>query len=108
MRKSREAPQLLFRMVGRRLADRREGRFSQSALAEKAGLTRAAVSAIEAGQQGTSIVTLCQLALTLEVNPGELLPTLEELQELDRLIRETEQSRPAGQIVDEFLQGNGS
>lgn len=105
MARRQEFSRILFRAVGRRLSLRREGHHTQSALAQKAGLTRAAVSAIELGNQGVSVVTLCQLALTLKVEPAELLPTLAELQELDQLAQESHQERQAHEIVDEFLRG---
>lgn len=95
----------IFRVIGSRLTSRR-GHLTQSALAQKAGLTRAAVSAIELGQQGVSVVTLCQLALTLRVEPAELLPSLAELEELDQLAQASRQELPAHEIVDEFLRGD--
>lgn len=96
----------LFRVVGHKLMLKREGRLTQSALAQKAGLTRAAVSAIELGQQGVSLVSLCRLALTLKVEPAELLPSLTELQELEQLEQESRLELPAERIVDEFLRGD--
>lgn len=95
--------QLLSRGISEKLARARGERFTQSALALRAGITRAAVSAIEAGQQGVSIPTLCQLALALDIEPGSLLPSLDELQELFK----AETKRPAGDIVDEFLHSRG-
>jgi transcriptional regulator with XRE-family HTH domain len=96
----------LFQLVGRKLTLNRDGRFSQSALAEKAGLTRSAISAIELGRQGISVVTLCKLALTLKLEPAELLPSLAELQELEKLEQEGRPGVPASEIVDEFLRGD--
>jgi transcriptional regulator with XRE-family HTH domain len=85
---------------------KREGRLTQSALAHNAKITRAAVSAIELGHQGVSLVTLCHLALTLKVEPAELLPSLAELQELEKLEQETHQELQAHEIVDQFLRGD--
>ena len=96
----------LFRVVGQRLTLRREGHFSQSGLAQKAGLTRSAISAIELGRQGISVVTLCKLALTLKLEPAELLPSLAELQELEKLEQEGRPDVPASDIVDEFFRGD--
>jgi transcriptional regulator with XRE-family HTH domain len=106
MAKSQGLSRALFRVIGRKLALKREGRLTQSALAQKAKLTRAAVSAIELGHQGVSLVTLCQLALTLRVEPTELLPSLAELQDLEKLEQETRQELQAHEIVDEFLRGD--
>jgi len=96
----------LFEAIGRKIADARKQarpRLSQAKLAAKVGITRSAVSALEAGHHGASILTLCQLAAALEVAPGELLP---DEQELNRLTSEPE-SAPAESLVEEYLESHG-
>ena len=98
--------------IGRKLAESRTGRFNQSTLAQRVGLTRAAISAVEAGQQGVSVETLCKLARALELEPGSLLPDLAELRELEAAAHAeildkvpVDDGRSADEIVDEFLKG---
>jgi transcriptional regulator with XRE-family HTH domain len=96
----------LFEAIGRKIAEaRKQARphLSQAKLASKVGITRSAVSALEAGHHGVSVVTLCQLAATLEVAPGELLPDDEEL---SRLTNEPE-STPAEFLVEHYLESHG-
>lgn len=96
----------LFVAIGRKVAEvRKRGGLglSQSKLASQVGITRSAVSAIEAGHQGVSIQTLCQLAAALEVAPGELLPDHEEL----RALMEQSEPSPAEALVEEFLESYG-
>lgn len=96
----------LLETIGRRVAAVRRQRrpsLSQAKLASKVGITRSAVSAIEAGHQGVSVQTLCQLAAVLEVDPGKLLPDYEEF---NRLIQQPE-SAPAESLVEEYLEAHG-
>ncbi len=96
----------LFKVVGRKVAALRRKRTdttSQAELATRVGISRAAVSALEAGQQGVSVVTLCRLALALEVEPAMLLPTTNEL---EGLIKEPHK-QPAERLVEEFLSRHG-
>lgn len=76
---------------------------SQSELASLSGVTRAAVSAIEAGAQGVSMETLCRIALALGVGPGELLPTREELEGIEGEANSVDR-RPARRIADDYLE----
>lgn len=105
------SPHQLSYLVGRRLASARGGELSQSALARKAGLSRAAVSAIEAGLQGVTLGTLCRLALILQIEPAFLLPSLSELGDLALAGKAgtptivPDNTRSADEIVDEFLKG---
>lgn len=103
----------LFEAIGRKIADVRKGarpRLSQAKLASKVGITRSAVSALEAGHHGVSILTLCRMAAALEVAPGEFLPDEEELK---RLTSEPESapgeslSAPAESLVEEYLESHG-
>ncbi len=93
--------------VGKRLASVRGRHFTQSALAQEVGLTRASVSALEAGQQGPSLSTLCELALVLQVEPATLLPSLEDIRVLKHsaVLERLGEKRSAAEIVDEFLKG---
>lgn len=72
---------------------------TQAKLAKLVGVSRAAISALESGQQGVSIPTLCLIAAALELNPGELLPDKAELKHLSA----GPDPRSAKQLVDEYL-----
>lgn len=96
----------LFEAIGRKVAEVRkqtQPRLSQAKLASQVGITRSAVSAIEAGHQGVSLLTLCQLAAALEVAPGDLLPDQGELNKL----AERPESTPAESLVEEYLESHG-
>ena len=56
---------------------RRQRRLSQSALARRAGITRAMISAYENGHSQPSLATLDRLLAALEVTPGELAAALD-------------------------------
>lgn len=66
---------------------------SQNSLAEKAGLTQAAISNIENGRQDPTLSTLGRLAESLEITPAELLSRPPQFsrklsrQEIDRIAR---------------------
>lgn len=55
-----------------------EAALSQEALAERIGVDRAHVSAMERGQQNVTIITLWHAARALDVRPAELLLDDEE------------------------------
>lgn len=60
--------------VGFRLRELREkARFTQAALAEKAGLTAKYISEIENGHRDIRVATIERLAKSLKLNPAELL-----------------------------------
>lgn len=71
---------LILRLIGGRVRDLRlrRGIAQQAMLAEKVKLTRASISAIESGKQPPSIKTLLELAVALECDPGDLLPSRRE------------------------------
>jgi len=92
----------IFEMIGRRVAaarNRDPDKPSGATLAARVGVTRASVSALEAGHQGVSVATLCGLALALDVEPAILLPTRAELK---MLLTEPEE-KPADLLVEEYL-----
>lgn len=96
----------LFEAIGRKIAAARKGRhprLSQAKLALEAGVTRSAVSAIEAGHQGVAVQTLCLLAIALGVAPGNLLPDYEELLRL----KQKPENAPAESLVEEYLEHHG-
>ena len=62
------------RVFGRNLRTHRlEASLSQEALAERIGVDRAHVSAMERGQQNVTIITLWHAARALDVKPAALL-----------------------------------
>ena len=62
------------KQLGARVRQLRKARkLSQAALAERARLTRAYVTRLEAGQQDPSLSTITALAKALGVAPGGLL-----------------------------------
>lgn len=84
--------------IGMRIQKLRGPR-TQSELARRVGISRAAVSALEAGNHGAAIETLCRFAEALDVEPGQLLPSLDEIRQL---LSESGARSPEA-IVDEFL-----
>jgi transcriptional regulator with XRE-family HTH domain len=69
-----------YRHVGEQIRRRRkELRMPQDTLATDVGLTRASISNIEKGRQKLLAHTLCEIARTLKVDPGSLLPAQTEL-----------------------------
>ena len=66
--------------LGRRLkAVRKRANLTQAALAERVGLTRTSIANVETGRQRILTHTLCQIALSLGVEPSELLPPLKDV-----------------------------
>lgn len=66
--------------IGKRIRDLRKSKgFSQEEFAEYAGLGRTYIGRVERGEQNISIQNLIQIALTLKVEVGEIIPLLREL-----------------------------
>jgi len=66
--------------IGQKIQEIRKNKgFSQESFAEKAGLGRTYMGRVERGEQNISVQNLIQIALTLQVEMGELLPSLQEL-----------------------------
>jgi transcriptional regulator with XRE-family HTH domain len=63
-----------YREFGERLRRGREGRLSQSQLADRVGLSRASIANIERGRQRVPLHMLRVFARELGVDPIELLP----------------------------------
>jgi transcriptional regulator with XRE-family HTH domain len=62
------------RSFGERVRDFRHSLgVSQEELADRAGLDRTYVSAVERGRRNISLDNICRLAVALEVDAGELL-----------------------------------
>ena len=97
----------ILQRVGAKLTELR-GKRSQSELAKQARITRASISALEGGQQGVSVETLCRLAAALDVAPGKLLPKKEEIARLLENAQDKLPRRPLEEVVDEFLQEGDS
>jgi transcriptional regulator with XRE-family HTH domain len=97
----------ILQRVGAKLTELR-GELSQSDLAKQARVTRASISALEGGQQGISVETLCRLATALKVSPGALLPGHEEIAGLLAHARDTLPKRPVDEVVDDFLHEGGA
>jgi len=66
--------------IGKKIKEMRKLKgFSQEGFAAKAGLGRTYYGRIERGEQNISIQNLIQIALTLGVEVGELIPSLRSL-----------------------------
>lgn len=66
--------------IGKRIRDIRKKRgLSQEDFAAAAQLGRSYAGRVERGEQNISIQSLIQIALTLEVEVGEIFPPLQEL-----------------------------
>jgi transcriptional regulator with XRE-family HTH domain len=66
--------------IGKKIREMRKLKgFSQEGFAAEAGLGRTYYGRVERGEQNISIQNLIQIALTLHVEVGELIPTLKAL-----------------------------
>ena len=66
--------------IGRRIREiRKERGYSQEDFAAAAQLGRSYAGRVERGEQNISMQSIIQIALTLEVEVGELFPPLDEL-----------------------------
>jgi transcriptional regulator with XRE-family HTH domain len=75
MRKPRiESTRQFYLKVGRRIAEIRNGKMTQEALAKELSLTRTSVINIEKGRQQILLHTLIDIARILQVSPIEFLP----------------------------------
>ena len=98
---------LLTKAVGAKVADARQRckpLKTQSELASNVGVSRAAISALEAGHQGVSLAVLCRIALTFEISPSSLLPDIDELRELLAVSKTDTQEISLNDIVNRFVE----
>jgi transcriptional regulator with XRE-family HTH domain len=66
--------------IGKKIREIRKLKgFSQEAFAAEADLGRTYFGRIERGEQNMSIQNLIQIALTLQVEVGELIPSIRQL-----------------------------
>jgi len=66
--------------IGKKIREIRTSKgFSQEAFAAEAQLGRTYMGRIERGEQNVSIQNLIQIALTLKVEVGDLIPPLRQL-----------------------------
>lgn len=66
--------------IGKRIQELRKKRgYSQEDFAAAAQLGRSYAGRVERGEQNISIQSLIQIALTLEIEVGEIFPPLKEL-----------------------------
>ncbi len=69
--------------IGKKIREiRKEKGFSQEAFAAEAQMGRTYMGRIERGEQNISIQNLIQIALTLKVEVGELIPPLKRLSKI--------------------------
>lgn len=67
-------------LIGKKVSTgRASSKLTQGELADKMGISRVAISAIETGRFGISLTRLLELAIVLGREPSTLLPTLAEL-----------------------------
>ena len=69
----------LMRILGQKNKAARESRqMSQQYQADKAGCPRSFISKIENAKSGSLVETVCRLAGALNIEPADLMPTLDE------------------------------
>lgn len=69
--------------IGKKIREMRKLKgFSQEDFAAEAQLGRTYYGRVERGEQNISIQNLIQIALTLKVEVGELIPTIRQLKRL--------------------------
>src|SRR3990167_7289394 len=74
----RKHPNLI--KIGKKIRELRKlKKFSQEELAAEAQLGRAYYGRVERGEQNISIQNLIRIALTLQIEPSKLLPSLRQL-----------------------------
>lgn len=86
---------------------RKERGISQSQLADRVGVKRASISALEAGKQGISLMVLCRVAAELGCEPATLLPTQSELDSMLRGLEDNQADEAVNGLVDEYLERHG-
>jgi transcriptional regulator with XRE-family HTH domain len=75
--------QKLNNAIGNNIRNRRKAlKYSQEEFAEHIGLDRANYGAIERGERNITIVTLARIAIGLEIQVGDLFPSLNDKSEL--------------------------
>jgi transcriptional regulator with XRE-family HTH domain len=87
-----------YKEVGRRIYKaRRGGRLTQQQLADSVQLTRTSITNIERGRQKLLLHTLIDIAKTLRVAPGTLLPAdaVDQDGDLERKLRKRPESERA-------------
>jgi transcriptional regulator with XRE-family HTH domain len=76
-----KGPTPLQREFGERIRRYRQGLgLSQEALAHRAGINRTYIGSLESGQRNISLDNLCKLARALDIDAGELVRGLDQLQ----------------------------
>lgn len=69
-----------LRLIGLRIrAVRKDRGWSQEGFAHQVGMARSYYSGVERGRRNISAVNLVRIALSLEVEVGELFPPVEQL-----------------------------
>lgn len=87
---ARERRQLVYQLIGLKIREtRRKLGISQDELAKKSSLERPSIVLIESGRQRLPIDRLCIIALALNIEPKDLLPTNSELYP-DKISKEDE------------------
>lgn len=75
--KSDPRRQVVKNVIGARIVRLREDRrWTQDELAKRVGLHRTYVGAVERGERNLTVWSLTRIALVLDVEPGDLLPSL--------------------------------
>lgn len=71
--------------IGKKIRDIRKAKgYSQEDFAAQAQLGRTYMGRIERGEQNMSIQTLIQIAMSLEVEVYELIPSIKQLNQVDK------------------------
>lgn len=66
--------------IGKRIREARKRKgYSQEAFAAEAQLGRTYMGRVERGEQNISIQNLIQIALTLKIEVGDLIPSIKQL-----------------------------
>jgi transcriptional regulator with XRE-family HTH domain len=75
---SKKNPSLI--KLGNRIREHRKAKgFSQEAFAAEVGLDRTYMGSVERGERNIAALNLIRIALTLEVEVGELFPSIKNL-----------------------------
>ena len=96
----------VYVLIGKRIKELRDKKFSQEELAKSIGVSRASIANYESGKQAIYISDLYKIAAVLEVDIASLLPSIDQirLQSPEQKLAEVENlGENARKELEEFI-----
>ena len=75
----------LYKELGQKLREYREGRFTQSQIAQQIGLERTSITNIERGAQKVPLHVLYRICAAMKIDISAVLPTIESIKDVNVL-----------------------